>query len=49
MNYQKEKAMKKIPFKIASKRTKSLGINFMKEVKDLKKTKKNKTLKTIEL
>ena len=34
MNYQKEK-LKTIPFKIAAKRIKYLGINLTKEVKDL--------------
>ena len=32
MNYQKEKAKKKNPFKITSKRVKYLGINLTKEV-----------------
>lgn len=34
MNYEKEKARGKIPFKITSKTIKSLGINLMREVKD---------------
>ena len=35
MNYQKEKLRKKIPFIIASRKIKYLGINLTKEVKDL--------------
>ena len=35
MKYQKEKVKKKIPLKITSKKTKYLGINLTKEVKDL--------------
>ena len=35
MNYQKEKSRKRIPFAIVSKRTKYLGINLTKEVKEL--------------
>ena len=35
MNYEKEKARGKIPFKITLKKTKSLRINLMREVQDL--------------
>ena len=35
MKYQKEKSRKKIPFAIATRKIKYLGINFTKEVKDL--------------
>ena len=35
MNYQKEKLRKKIPFTIATRKIKYLGINLTKEVRDL--------------
>ena len=35
MNYQKEKLGEKIPFAIATRKIKNLGINLTKEVKDL--------------
>ena len=35
MNYQKEKARKKISLKLHQKRIKYLGINLTKEVRDL--------------
>ena len=34
-NYQKEKTRKTVPFTIASKRIKYLGLNLTKEVKDM--------------
>ena len=34
-NYQKEKIRKTVPFTIASKRIKYLGLNLTKEVKDM--------------
>ena len=50
MNYQKGKLKKKIPFTSASKRTKYLGINLTKYVKDLNlknyETPKKETEKT---
>ena len=35
MDYQKEKLGRTIPFTIASKRIKNLGINLTEEIKDL--------------
>ena len=35
MKYEKEKLGKKIPFTIATRKVKYLGINLTKEVKDL--------------
>ena len=35
MKYQKQKSEKKIPFDIAARKIKCLGINLTKEVKDL--------------
>ena len=35
MNYQKEKLGEKIPFAIATRKIKNLGINLTKEIKDL--------------
>ena len=35
MKYQKQKSGKKIPFTIATRKIKYLGINLTKEVKDL--------------